>query len=239
VSPRPFSVSAGNQTKFRHSQAVAISDLDPDQPVPALTGPVTVCPGSPEPLCRTLLPNCSKQDGIVPARVPGTENLTHELTGGPARSGNRNALPDHRPDHQCATLPRPPPIRKRSHGPGGHREMHARLGGTRQAGTRCPPRPVRGRPRNSRRCTPTVLTARTDRPSGTHARPLCVRGQRNMTADGATRRYTAGHRETARIAENSQQAGRFRWWWQVLGSNQRRLSRRFYRPLLLVRSHSL
>jgi hypothetical protein len=23
--------------------------------------------------------------------------------------------------------------------------------------------------------------------------------------------------------------GRFRWWWQVLGSNQRRLSRRFYR----------
>jgi hypothetical protein len=40
--------------------------------------------------------------------------------------------------------------------------------------------------------------------------------------------------KTACIAENSQLAGRFRrWWqvlWQVLGSNQRRLSRRFYSP---------
>ena len=35
------------------------------------------------------------------------------------------------------------------------------------------------------------------------------------------------HRKTARIAEISQLAGRFRRWWQVLGSNQRRLSRRF------------
>jgi hypothetical protein len=26
--------------------------------------------------------------------------------------------------------------------------------------------------------------------------------------------------------------GCFRWWWQVLGSNQRRLSRRFYRPFV-------
>ena len=34
-------------------------------------------------------------------------------------------------------------------------------------------------------------------------------------------------KETARLAENSQLAGRFRRWWQVLGSNQRRLSRRF------------
>ena len=44
----------------------------------------------------------------------------------------------------------------------------------------------------------------------------------------------AGTSKTARVAENSQQAGRFRrWWqvlWQVLGSNQRRLSRRFYSP---------
>jgi hypothetical protein len=34
--------------------------------------------------------------------------------------------------------------------------------------------------------------------------------------------------ETARMAENFQLAGRLRRWWQVLGSNQRRLSRRFY-----------
>jgi hypothetical protein len=36
-----------------------------------------------------------------------------------------------------------------------------------------------------------------------------------------------------RQRENSQLAGRFRRWWQVMGSNQRRLSRRFYRPLAL------
>src|SRR5689334_23448662 len=35
-------------------------------------------------------------------------------------------------------------------------------------------------------------------------------------------------KKTARRAAFPQQAGRFRWWWQVLGSNQRRLSRRFY-----------
>jgi hypothetical protein len=28
--------------------------------------------------------------------------------------------------------------------------------------------------------------------------------------------------------------GLFRWWWQVMGSNHRRLSRRFYRPLPLA-----
>ena len=39
-------------------------------------------------------------------------------------------------------------------------------------------------------------------------------------------------KETARRAAFPQTRGRFRWWWQVLGSNQRRLSRRFYRPLL-------
>ena len=61
------------------------------------------------------------------------------------------------------------------------------------------------------------------------------------SVDTATPRSTAtqgdtprDREETARIAENSQLAGRFRRWWQVLGSNQRRLSRRFYRPLPLA-----
>jgi hypothetical protein len=35
---------------------------------------------------------------------------------------------------------------------------------------------------------------------------------------------------TARELEGSQLTGYFRRWWQVLGSNQRRLSPRFYRP---------
>jgi hypothetical protein len=38
--------------------------------------------------------------------------------------------------------------------------------------------------------------------------------------------------ETARRAAFPQPRGRFRRWWQVLGSNQRRLSRRFYSTLL-------
>jgi hypothetical protein len=36
-------------------------------------------------------------------------------------------------------------------------------------------------------CTPTVVTVHTDRPCSTDARPLCVRGQRNMTIYSATR----------------------------------------------------
>jgi hypothetical protein len=48
---------------------------------------------------------------------------------------------------------------------------------------------------------------------------------------------TAGS-TTARTGEHPQTTGRFRWWWQVLwqvlASNQRRLSRRFYRPLVLI-----
>ena len=42
-------------------------------------------------------------------------------------------------------------------------------------------------------------------------------------------------KETARCAAFPQLAGRFRRWWQVLGSNQRRLSRRFYSPLSFAR----
>ena len=45
-------------------------------------------------------------------------------------------------------------------------------------------------------------------------------------------------KETARRAAFPQPAGRFRRWWQVLGSNQRRLSRRFYRPLLPASFHA-
>jgi hypothetical protein len=53
--------------------------------------------------------------------------------------------------------------------------------------------------------------------------------QRPAARQGDTRR---DKKKTARIAENSQLAGRFPRVWQVLGSNQRRLSRRFYSPPL-------
>src|SRR5271166_1902320 len=45
-------------------------------------------------------------------------------------------------------------------------------------------------------------------------------------------------KETARRAAFPQPAGRFRRWWQVLGSNQRRLSRRFYSPILLSEAYA-
>src|SRR5512135_1970203 len=58
---------------------------------------------------------------------------------------------------------------------------------------------------------------------------------RHMSVTTATQRLTAAHHETrrdktqkAREARYPQLTGRFRRWWQVLGSNQRRLSRRFY-----------
>jgi hypothetical protein len=104
--------------------------------------------------------------------------------------------------------------------------MHARLGGKRQGqkapgtGTGTPVKRL-----------PTPLP-------GPNSRPLCVRGPRNMTVHGDTRWPTVGPNKTPRQRENSQLAGRFRRWWQVLGSNQRRLSRRFYRPSLLEGSNA-
>src|SRR5512135_1507666 len=77
---------------------------------------------------------------------------------------------------------------------------------------------------------PSVESRRFHRPRNRHGRrPLYT------SVDTATYRPAVTHRDTwrdkkemARIAENPQLAGRFRRWWQVLGSNQRRLSRRFY-----------
>jgi hypothetical protein len=82
-------------------------------------------------------------------------------------------------------------------------------------------------------------TVRTDRPGGMDA-------VRYASVDTATHRPAVIHTDTRRDEKKNgpraafpQPGGRFRRWWQVLGSNQRRLSRRFYRPLLPVPSHSL
>ena len=68
---------------------------------------------------------------------------------------------------------------------------------------------------------------------------------RYMSVTTATHRPTVTHadtrrdkKETARRAAFPQPAGRFRRWWQVLGSNQRRLSRRFYSVPLLFTPYS-
>ena len=69
-------------------------------------------------------------------------------------------------------------------------------------------------------------------------RPKSVR---HMSVTTAMQGLTAARRETqrdkskkAREAGIIQLTGRLCRWWQVLGSNQRRLSRRFYRPPVLV-----
>jgi hypothetical protein len=68
---------------------------------------------------------------------------------------------------------------------------------------------------------------------------------RYASVDTATQRPTAlqgdtrwDREETARQRENLQLAGRLRRQWHLLGSNQRRLSRRFYGPSLLPGSHA-
>ena len=68
---------------------------------------------------------------------------------------------------------------------------------------------------------------------------------RYASVDTATPRRTVTHSDTRRDKnENSpaaafpQPGGRFRRWWQVLGSNQRRLSRRFYSLSLLAESNA-
>src|SRR5216683_8105715 len=77
--------------------------------------------------------------------------------------------------------------------------------------------------------------------SGSPNRWLRPESVRHMSVTTAMQGLTAAHHDTrrdssnkAREAGNTQLTGRFRRWWQVLGSNQRRLSRRFYRPIDLV-----
>ena len=67
---------------------------------------------------------------------------------------------------------------------------------------------------------------------------------RHMSVTTAMQGLTAAHHETqrdkrkkAREPGYAQATGRFRRWWQVLGSNQRRLSRRFHRPPALIRQY--
>ena len=74
--------------------------------------------------------------------------------------------------------------------------------------------------------------------SGSVNRLLRPESVRHMSVTTATQRLTAARHETrrhnnkkARETGKTQLTGCFRRWWQVLGSNQRRLSRRFYRPL--------
>ena len=165
-----------------------------------------------------------------PTRVTRTQHGCHEGAGDPrplSPPRKRHGLPDRQPSDHRTRLPGPHRPRKLRGPPGGHTGMHARLGGPRQAWIR--PGTGTGTPS-----------------SGYPHRSLAPIPVRYVSVDPALRGYTAhqgdtprDRAETARLAENSQLAGRLRRWWQVLGSNQRRLSRRFYSTLLLPESPPL
>jgi hypothetical protein len=146
-----------------------------------------------------------------------------------ARPSSRSPAPPWSSTHPPS--PSRPASRETTQGAGGHTGMHARLGAARQAGKHAA---------SAARPWPSVEkpTVRTDRPDGMDAvryASVDTATQRCAARQGETWRHTE---KTARLAENSQLAGRLRRWWQVLGSNQRRLSRRFYRPLSLGTSQS-
>jgi hypothetical protein len=91
------------------------------------------------------------------------------------------------------------------------------------------------------RLLPRMLGHRNPGASGSVNRSSGPDSVRHMSVTTAMQGLTAAHRETqrdnsktARESGKIQLTGYFRRWWQVLGSNQRRLSRRFYRPSLLA-----
>ena len=165
--------------------------------------------------------------GSGPPGRPGESRTVRARPGtAPWRAHARPAPAGQRMPRPAAPLALPPSRRPPLRNDAGRRAAHS-------AGT-APGRPfagpVRGRPRKTNGVP--------DRATGTDA-------VRYTSVDTATHRPAVTHpdtgrdkKETARLAENSQLAGRFRRWWQVLGSNQRRLSRRFYRPLLRAFSYT-
>ncbi len=89
----------------------------------------------------------------------------------------------------------------------------------------------------SRRADNRTKRAQIGKASGCTHRLFRPDAVRYMSVTTATHRPTVTRpdtrrdkKETAHGAAFPQPRGRFRRWWQVLGSNQRRLSRRFYRP---------
>ena len=142
---------------------------------PAMTATVTVAPGAPEPLCRTLLPKTSltSKTATSPHGCPGPSiSLTKARRHAPAPPARPASVALSRTATLAITAPAPFPCPHQpwevSEPPGGHTRMHARLRAACQAWTTRP----RGRSaavretadganRPSEMCTPTVLTART------------------------------------------------------------------------------
>ena len=190
-------------------------------PSPALTATVTVSPGAPDPLCRTLLPNNSLTSSAASPRTgaqgPSTPPTNARATRARSACPATVTLSRTAAQPSAHRLPAAPPREK----PGGRADtgIHARLGAARQAGTR-------------RRRGPSVAV----RQPTTHTAPAPLpSAMRPWTPqhDGP-QRYKVTHSGTEKNGPPSREfpaSGPFPQVWQVMGSNHRRLSRRFYRTL--------
>ena len=175
---------------------------------PALIATVIVSPGAPEPECRTELPKTS-----LTSKTATSPHVAPDLAPAPpppARQASRSPAPLPQPSAHPPS--RPPP-------PGNDTGRRADTSGC----TLDSAADVKARQPPERALEP--------RQAATHTAPWprFPSAMRPWTPQhNALQRYKVTHRgteTTPRQHENSQLAGRFRSVWQVLGSNQRRLSR--------------
>jgi hypothetical protein len=111
------------------------------RPSPALTATVTVPPAAPDRLYRTLLPKSSvtSRAASSPHGCPGPSTPPTNARAIRARSARPATVTLSRtssPAISAATLPARTTPGEATGPPGGHTGMHARLNGSRQAGTR-------------------------------------------------------------------------------------------------------
>ena len=179
--PAVFRVTA-SRTQLRHPEAAAISDLHPDHAAPALTATVTVSPGSPTRYTAHYYRKARLPVGQphpctgAPGRAPRPRTPGRPAPAPPAPPASRSPEP---PPRSSAHPPFPAaPARENHRRAGRTHGMHARLSGTRQAGTRRQRGPSVA-VREKADGVPTVL-----RPG---RRPLYVRGCRNTAPYSATR----------------------------------------------------
>jgi hypothetical protein len=233
---------ATSRARFRHPLPAQFGDNDADDVVPRPDRERDRLAGS----TRAAVPDTIDESSLPAAwprpRTDG-QGLEHPGNTNARAARARSARPPGRP----ASRSPGPPSQPSPHPPfpGRPRPVNQPGSGARSAPPRTssryngPPRtlvrgpsvvaaPVRGRP------------CKADGPPHRSQAPIPVRYASVAPATpGSTARQddTQGDRaETPRPRETSQLTGRFRSVWQVLGSNQRRLSRRFYRPLSLARA---
>ena len=212
-----------------HSRAAAVSDLDPDHAAGGADRDRDRLPrGARAAMTHAVPEQLPSSAASSPHGCPGPSTPAVNARATRARSGRPATVTLPRTAALAISAPAPSPP-----SPG---EIHQGAGRTR----RCTPdSAARVKPETHHRSGPSVAVRETA--DGAHRPSWRPDAVRYASVDTATHRPTVTHRdtrcdkkETARIAENFQLAGRFRRWWQVLGSNQRRLSRRFYRPFPLA-----